>query len=170
MQTSPFIRNELFHSFITVCYNFDMENTINSQYIKEALKEARKAKTLGDLPFGAIVVCDEKIVGRGKCENNTTGDVTDHAEINALREACKTLKRNKLNDCIIYCTNEPCPMCASAIFQAKIPKVVFGATREDLPKLLRPRKISINELAKDSGYEIKILSGVMKKEVLKEFS
>lgn len=146
-----------------------MNKTTDSQFIKEALKEAKRAKSKGDLPFGAVVVCDGKIVGRGGCENNTTGDVTDHAEINALREACKTLKRNKLKNCIIYCTNEPCPMCASAIFQAKIPKVIFGATRNDLSKLLRPRKISINELAKDSGYEIELESGILKEEIIKEF-
>lgn len=135
-----------------------------------ALEQARAAKAAGDLPFGAVIVCDGKVVGVGKCENNTTGDVTDHAEISALRDACKTLHRNNLHDCTIYCTNEPCPMCAAGIFQAKIAHVVVGLTRADLPDLLRPRKILMQQLADDSGYPVEIVTGVLKDEILAEFS
>jgi len=63
----------------------------NETFMQVAIKEAIKAKRAGDLPFGAVIVSDGKIVGRGKCENGTTGDVTDHAELIALREACSTL-------------------------------------------------------------------------------
>lgn len=141
----------------------------SDDYMELALDQAKLAKKMGDLPFGAIVVCNGEVVGEGKCENGTTGDVTDHAEMNALRKACKKLGKNKLDDCIIYCTNEPCPMCAAAIFQAKIPKVIVGLTRDDLPNLLRPRKILMKNLAEDSGYPILIETGVMKKEVLELF-
>src|SRR3989338_227175 len=101
-----------------------MKNKGSLQYMQIALEQAKFAKKLGDLPFGAVIVSNGQVVGKGKCENGTTGDVTDHAEMNALREACKTLKRNELKDCTIYCTNEPCPMCAAALFQAKIPRII----------------------------------------------
>ena len=141
----------------------------SDNYMELALDQAKLAKKMGDLPFGAVIVCNGKIVGEGKCENGTIGDVTDHAEMNALRKTCRKLGKNKLDDCTIYCTNEPCPMCAAAIFQAKIPKVIVGLTRDDLPKLLRPRKILMKNLAEDSGYPISIETGVMKKEILELF-
>jgi tRNA(Arg) A34 adenosine deaminase TadA len=145
-------------------------NTPNpQQYMQLALDQARLAKKNGDLPFGAVIMCDNKVVGVGKCENVTTFDVTAHAEMNALRQACKKLKRNILKGCIIYCTNEPCPMCAAALFQAKIPHVVIGLVREDLPHLLRTRKILMKDLAEDSGYTISIEIGLLKKEILELF-
>lgn len=141
----------------------------SNKYMKLALDQAKLAKKMGDLPFGAIIVCNGEVVGEGKCENGTIGDVTDHAEMNALRKACRKLEKNKLDDCTIYCTNEPCPMCAAAMFQAKIPNVVVGLTRNDLPNFLRPRKILMKNLAEDSGYPISIETGIMKKEILKLF-
>jgi len=141
----------------------------SDNYMESALDQAKLAKKMGDLPFGAVIVCNGEIVGEGKCENGTIGDVTDHAEMNALRKACRKLEKNKLDDCTIYCTNEPCPMCAAAIFQAKIPKVIVGLTRDDLPNLLRPRKILMKNLAEDSGYPISIETGVMKEEILELF-
>ncbi len=137
--------------------------------MRGALEQAKLAKKLGDLPFGAVIVLGSQIVGKGKCEDGTTGDVTEHAEINALRQACRTLKKNDLRDCTIYSTNEPCPMCASAIFQAKISKIIVGLTRNDLPQLLRQRKILMKDLAADSGYEINIETGVLKEEILEQF-
>ena len=140
----------------------------DKKYMMAAIKQGQVAKNLGDLPFGAVVVCDNKIVGRGECRS-LSGDVTDHAEILALREACKKLGRNNLSDCIIYCTNEPCVMCAATIFQAKIADVRFGLDREDLSIFLRKRNIRIKDLAKDSGYKIKITKGIMRSEILKQF-
>lgn len=137
--------------------------------MKLALDQARLAKKNGDLPFGSVVVLKRQVVGTGKCENNTTGDVTDHAEMNSLRNACRTLKRNNLSDCTIYCTNEPCPMCAGAIFQAKIAHIVIGLVRDDLPFLLRPRKILLKNLADDSGFDVKIETGIMSQDIMKEF-
>lgn len=146
-----------------------MQNSTDIQFMTEALELAKKAKQAGDFPFGAVIVCNGKVVGRGKCENNTTGDVTDHAELLAIRDACNTLQRNNLNDCVIYTTNEPCPMCAAGIFQAKIPTVIVGITREDLPNFFRKRKIRMKDLAEDSGYEINISTGILKGEILREF-
>lgn len=141
----------------------------SKKYMELALNQAKLAKKMGDLPFGAIIVCNGEVVGEGKCENGTIGDVTDHAEMNALRKACRKLGENKLGECTIYCTNEPCPMCAAAIFQAKIPNVVVGLIRNDLPNFFRPRKILMKDLAKDSGYPISIKIGIMKKEILELF-
>lgn len=141
----------------------------NSNYMALALNQAKIAKRRGDRPFGAVIVCKDAVIAKGGCNDETTGDVTDHAEIIALRKACRKLKKNNLSDCTIYCTNEPCPMCAAALFQAKIPQVVIGLTRDDLPQMLRPRKIRIKDLAKDSGYEISIKTGVLRKQILKEF-
>lgn len=138
-------------------------------FMHEALIEGKNAKAHSDLPFGAVIVRDGTIIGRGKAENNTTGDVTSHAEVNALKQACNELGKNDLKDCTIYCTNEPCNMCASAIFQANIGQVVIGLSRSDLPNILRPRNITITDLANDSGFPITIKKGILKDEILALF-
>lgn len=136
--------------------------------MKEALVLARTAAKDGELPFGAVVVCDGVVIATGRCREAKEASVLAHAELEAVGAACHTLGRNKLEDCSIYCTNEPCVMCAAAIFQAKIPRVVIGASRSDVT-FLRDRKIDIEALAEDSGYEIDIARGVMKREVLELF-
>lgn len=138
-------------------------------FMQVALEEAKKTKEKGDLPFGAVVVKDGEIIGQGHACNNTTGDVTDHAELMALREACKNLKTNDLSNCEIYCTNQPCNMCAAEIFQAHIPRVIMSVTRKDLSWFLRPRNIGIEDLANDSSYAISIEKGLMKDKVLEMF-
>jgi len=139
------------------------------QFMHEAILEARLSKQSGDWPFGAIVVCEGQIVGRGHAMDKTTGDVTDHAEMVALRMACKSLKTNNLTNCLIYCTNEPCLMCAATIFQANIAKVIIGISRDDLTHLLRPRKLKIDDLALDSAHGIEISRGLLKTEILELF-
>ena len=141
----------------------------DAEFMRLAIEAAKEAKKTGDLPFGAVVVCDGKVVGVGYSEANTVGDVTDHAELQALRRACKALGRNNLGDCAIYCTNEPCNMCGAGIFQADIPRVVIGASRSDLSWLMRPRNIRIDDLAKDTRYEVQIERDVLKDEVLALF-
>ena len=78
----------------------------------------------------------------------------------ALNDACKALGTTDLSDCVIYCSNEPCLMCAAAIFQAKIPQIVIGAARSDLPAFLRDRKFRIEHLAENWGYGPEIIRGV----------
>ena len=97
------------------------------KFMKSALKCAKKAYDEGEVPIGAVVVCDGKIVGRG--HNRRTGRqiATAHAEIEAIEKACKKLKSWRLPDCEIYVTLEPCPMCMGAILNARIKKVYFGA-------------------------------------------
>ncbi len=141
----------------------------HEKFMLVAIEEAKKAKQRGDWPFGAVVVHDGKIIGKGKAEDKTTGDVTDHAELIAIRQACRTLGTNNLQDCVIYCTNEPCMMCAAGIFQAYISLVVIGASRDDLPELLRPRNLGIDHLVEDSGHYIQIIKGVLKENVLELF-
>lgn len=140
----------------------------DEKYMLAAIEEAKLAKAKGDLPFGAVVVKDGTIVGRGHALDNTTGDVTDHAELRAVKATCRNLHTNNLSGCSIYCTNEPCLMCAATIFQAKISTVIIGASRDDLP-FLRKRKLRIGDLAIDSSAPTTIKKGILKKEVLDLF-
>ena len=138
-------------------------------FMQLAVQEAQKAKASGNWPFGAVVVHDGIVVGSGYAIDKTLGDVTDHAEIRALRMACKNLQSNNLSNCIIYCSNEPCLMCAASIFQANISSVIIGASRDDLSRLLRLRKLKIEDLAEDSGRKIHIVRGTLKDQVLSLF-
>ncbi len=141
----------------------------DKDYMLEAIEEAKKAKALGDYPFGAVVVCNGEIISRGKAQNNTNGDVTEHAELLAVKEACKSQGNNDLSNCTIYCSSEPCIMCAAAIFQANIHRVVLGTDRIDFIGFLRPKKIRIDELAQDEGFAIEIVKGILKDQVLELF-
>ena len=93
----------------------------------EALKEARKAYDKGEVPIGAVIVKDGRIVSKAHNLRETLKDATAHAEMVAIREACKRLDSWRLSDCSIYVTIEPCPMCAGAILQARIVRLIFGA-------------------------------------------
>ncbi|WP_443147181.1 tRNA adenosine(34) deaminase TadA [Paenibacillus sp. KACC 21273] len=94
--------------------------------MREAIAEAHKAEQLGEVPIGAIVVKDNVIVGRGYNLRETSFDATAHAEIIAIRQASETLGAWRLLDCTLYVTLEPCPMCAGAIVQSRVPTVVYG--------------------------------------------
>ncbi|CAJ1317209.1 tRNA adenosine(34) deaminase TadA [Paenibacillus nuruki] len=94
--------------------------------MREAIAEARKAEQLGEVPIGAIVVKDNMIVGRGYNLRETSFDATAHAEIIAIRQASESLGAWRLLDCTLYVTLEPCPMCAGAIVQSRVPTVVYG--------------------------------------------
>ncbi len=99
-------------------------------FMQEAFKEAQKAADLGEVPVGAVVVCEGKIVGRGHNARESEKNVLRHAEISAIDEACRTLGGWRLHRCEIYVTMEPCLMCAGAILHARIKRVVFGARDE----------------------------------------
>lgn len=96
-------------------------------YMKEAIKEAKKAYSLHETPIGAIIVKDNTIIGRGYNRRNTDKSPLAHGEIMAIAEAAKVIGDWRLEECTIYITLEPCPMCAGAIIQARIPNVVIGA-------------------------------------------
>ena len=97
------------------------------QAMAEALAEARAAGEHGDVPIGAVVLVDGEIVGRGRNERERLGDPTAHAEVQALRDAARALGRWRLDDATVVATLEPCPMCAGALVNARVARVVFGA-------------------------------------------
>ena len=140
----------------------------NTYWMKLALKMSRQGLKDGELPFGVVLVVGDKIVSKGRCRERKRHTVLAHAEAEAVDKACRKLGTTKLLDATIYCTNEPCIMCAAAIFQAKIPRVVIGASRDDIG-ILRPRDLGIDELAKDSGFPIVIIRDVLKEEVVTLF-
>lgn len=95
--------------------------------MSEALALAKEAMTCGEVPVGAIVVDSAgNIIGRGRNRREETGNATRHAEIEAVEQACKVLGDWRLEDCTMYVTLEPCPMCTGAIINARIPKLVYG--------------------------------------------
>lgn len=96
-------------------------------FMKEAIKEANKALDLKEVPVGAVIVKDNKIISRAFNLKETLQDPTAHAEILAIRKACEILNNWRLSGCEMYVTLEPCPMCASAIAQARIGKVYIGS-------------------------------------------
>lgn len=95
-------------------------------YMKMALKEAKKAYKLGEVPIGCVIVYQDKIIGRGYNRRNTDKNTLAHAEITAIKKASKVIGDWRLEECTLYVTLEPCQMCAGAIVQARIPNVVMG--------------------------------------------
>ncbi len=101
--------------------------TEDEKYMKEALKEAKKAYTLGEVPIGCVIVYEGKIIGRGYNRRNTDKTTLAHAEISAIKKASKVIKDWRLEGCTIYVTLEPCQMCGGAIIQARMDRVVYGS-------------------------------------------
>lgn len=102
------------------------ESKAEEKFMKIALKQARKAYDIGEVPIGCVIVREGKVIARGYNKRTHDSSVLSHAELIAMKKACKKLGDWRLEDCIMYVTLEPCPMCAGAIIQARIPKVVFG--------------------------------------------
>lgn len=100
------------------------------KFMKEALKEAQKSYKKEEIPVGAIIVKDGKIIARGHNLKETKTDPTKHAEIIAIQKACKRLQTWRLSGCTMYVTLEPCSMCAGSLIQARIDKVVIGTMDE----------------------------------------
>ena len=98
----------------------------DQKFMKEAMKQARKALAISEVPIGCVIVKDNKIISRGYNKRNNDHSVLSHAEIIAIRKACKKQSDWRLEDCTMYITLEPCPMCAGAIVQARIPRVVIA--------------------------------------------
>ena len=101
---------------------------MDERFMREALVLAREAFEDGEVPVGCVIVRGEEIVGRGRNRRETAKTALGHAEIEAIADACKNLGGWRLWDCTLYVTLEPCPMCAGAIINARIPRVVYGAS------------------------------------------
>ena len=145
-----------------------MEDDI--KYMQMALAEARKAYQRAEVPIGAVVVCNDQVVGRGFNLREQTQDPTSHAEMIALREAAANEDSWRLEDCQLYVTLEPCPMCAGAILQSRIKRLVYGASD---PKAGAVR--SLYQLLDDNRFNHQVEeveAGVLEKEsaqLLKDF-
>jgi len=124
----------------------------DEKFMKEAIKLAKKAFNKNEIPVGAIIVKDGVIIGRGYNKKNNSNLITDHAEIIAINKANKKLNNWRLDGCTIYITLEPCPMCASAIEQARISRIVTSSINNNQEN----RKIVLNIL-KNKKWEKKIL-------------
>ena len=104
-----------------------LKQKTDEKFMKQALLQAKKAKELGEVPIGCVIVQDGKVIGRGYNRRNTDKSTLSHAEITAIRKASKKLNDWRLEECTLYVTLEPCQMCAGAIVQARVKEVVIGA-------------------------------------------
>jgi guanine deaminase len=142
---------------------------MKAEFMRTAIRLSLEKMRLGEGgPFGAIVVRRGKIVGRGWNRVTSTNDPTAHAEVMAIREACRRLKTFRLDDCEIYASCEPCPMCLSAIYWARIEKIFYAGTRHDaaaagfdddfifreVAKPISRRKISATQLLRDEARKV----------------
>jgi len=137
--------------------------------MEEALRAAQRALEMGEVPVGAIVVFEGRIVGQGYNRNLTDNDPTAHAEIVALREAAKELGNHRLADCELFATIEPCAMCAGAMLHARIRRLVYGA---DDPKAGAVCSVLAVINHAGTNHQIAVRSGVLagrSAEMLQEF-
>lgn len=104
-----------------------MALTTDEIYMRAALAQAKKALLLGEVPIGCVIVYEDRIIGRGYNRRNTDKSTLAHAEITAIKKASKVIGDWRLEDCTAYITLEPCPMCAGALVQARVKRVVAGA-------------------------------------------
>ena len=101
--------------------------TRDEKFMKEAIRQAKKAEAIGDVPIGCVIVYEDRIIARGYNKRNKEKTVLAHAELMAIRKACRIIGDWRLEECTMYITLEPCQMCAGAIVQARIPRVVIGS-------------------------------------------
>ena len=141
-----------------MCYNVAVDD---AAWMREALVEAERALAHGDVPVGAVAVRDGKIIGRGHNRKEADGDPTAHAEMIALREAARALGGWRLVGVTLYCTLEPCPMCAGAMVSARLPRLVYGV---DDPKAGAVG--SVVELLRDPrfNHRVAVTRGVLAEE------
>ena len=143
--------------------------TADEKYMKEALRQAKKAEALLEVPIGCVIVQNDKIIARGYNRRNTDKNTLSHAELNAIRKASKKTGDWRLEDCTMYITLEPCQMCAGAIVQARMGRVVIGAMN---PKACCAGSIlNLLEMS-EFNHPVNVERGVLEKEcstMLSEF-
>lgn len=133
----------------------------DEKYMKEAIKQAKKAYQLGEVPIGCVIVYQDKIIGRGYNKRNNNKTTLAHAELIAIKKASKVMGDWRLEDCTIYITLEPCQMCSGAIVQARIKRAVIGTMN---PKAGCAGSI-LNLLQMDEfNHRVDITTGVLKDE------
>jgi tRNA(adenine34) deaminase len=138
-------------------------------YMRMALGEARNAALKGEVPIGAVVVCDGAVVARGSNRREIDADPTAHAELMAVRDAARALGRWRLEGCTVYVTLEPCPMCAGALHAARVDRCVYGAVDPKAGALGTLYDIASDERL---NHRYEVTSGVLADEsaaLLKEF-
>ena len=138
-------------------------------FMERAIELAKECFDEGEVPVGAVIVKDEKIIGEGKNKVIFENDVTSHAEINAIRDASKTIQNYRLNDCSMYVTLEPCHMCAKAAVDARISSVIFATSEPKTGSI-----VSIDNFfdKKELNHNPKYQFGLLKEEsskLLKDF-
>jgi len=140
-------------------------------FMREAIRLSRqKMRANQGGPFGAIVVCDGKIVGRGWNRVTATNDPTAHAEMAAIREACRKLKRFHLEDCALYTSCEPCPMCLGAVYWARLKEVFYANTRKDAAKIQFDDNMIYDEICLPLPRRKIRMTPLLRKEALKVFA
>ena len=127
-------------------------------WMEEALRAAQRALEMGEVPVGALVVCDGSVIGLGWNQNITDHDPSGHAEIMALREAGKNLANHRLSECELFVTIEPCAMCAGALVHARIKRLVYGA---DDPKAGAVRSVLQVLNHPQLNHQMDVRSGVL---------
>ena len=127
---------------------------MDKYYMSVALEEARKAFKYNEIPVGAVIVKNGKIISKAYNKREKTHDVTMHAEIIAISKACKKLKNWRLEDCTIYVTMEPCMMCCGAIEQSRISKVVYGTANENFGNI---KNIHVKNISQECETECREL-------------
>ena len=131
---------------------------MHETFMQEALKLARGAQERGEVPVGALVVLDEKIIGRGANSPIAANDPTAHAEVLALREAAQSIGNYRLEGATLYCTIEPCVMCAGAMVAARISKLVFGARDIRFGGVRSKFRIADSEIL---NHRVEVVEGVL---------
>lgn len=135
--------------------------TEDERFMREAIRQAGKASAIGDVPIGCVIVHEGKIIARGYNRRNKEKTVLAHAELLAMRKACKKIGDWRLEECTMYVTLEPCQMCAGAIVQARIPRVVIGSMN---PKAGCAGSI-LNLLdMKEFNHQVEVETGVLREE------
>lgn len=134
---------------------------INEKYMKEALKLAKKAEALGEVPIGCVIEYQGNIIGRGYNRRTTDKNTLAHAELTAIKKASKKMGDWRLEECTMYVTLEPCQMCAGAIVQARIPTVVIGCMN---PKAGCAGSILNILQVPQFNHQVEIIKGVMEEE------
>ncbi len=142
---------------------------MKNEFMKKAIELSIESVTKGGGPFGSVIVKDNKIIAQGSNKVTPTNDPTAHAEIVAIREACKKLNNFSLNGCELYSTCEPCPMCLSAIYWARIDKIYYANTRKDAQKINFDDSLIYSEFQKKINERKISMIQMMRSEALKAF-